>query len=92
MGLFSSNTTKPTSELLAKTAADAVSVFQTTITKLKEVVDSAKVAISNNQKEIDALQAENTKLEKVVTDNTTMAFKLSDLFNPAPSSSSDGAE
>lgn len=91
MGLFSSNT-KPTSELLAKTAADAVSVFQTTITKLKEVVDSAKVAISNNQKEINALQAENTKLEKVVTDNTTMASKLSDLFNPAPSSSSDEAE
>ena len=83
----------PKSKLLAETAANALSVFNSTISKLKEVVESAKEAITSNQKEIDSLQAENSALEKVVNENTAMANKLLDLFNPQPSSpSSDGGQ
>lgn len=93
MSLF--KTTKPVSKskILAETAVTALSVFNSTISKLKEVVESAKEAITSNQKEIDSLQAENSALEKVVNENTAMANKLLDLFNPQPTSpSSDGGQ
>ena len=93
MSLFKTTKPVPKSKLLAETAATALGVFNSTISKLKEVVESAKEAIMSNQKEIDTLQAENSALEKVVNENTAMANKLSDLFNPQPSSSSsDGGQ
>ena len=93
MSLFKTTKPVPKSKLLAETAATALGVFNSTISKLKEVVESAKEAITSNQKEIDTLQAENSALEKVVNENTSMANKLSDLFNPQPSSpSSDGGQ
>lgn len=93
MSLFKTTKPVPKSKLLAETAATALGVFNSTISKLKEVVESAKEAITSNQREIDALQAENSALEKVVNENTAMANKLLDLFNPQPSSpSSDGGQ
>lgn len=91
MSFFKSNS-QPKSKLLAETAANAVSVFSSTIAKLKEVVNAAKEEIDSNQKTIDSLQKENAELEKVVIDNTNMATKLLDLFNPQPSSSSSDGE
>ena len=93
MSLFKTTKPVPKSKLLAETAATALGVFNSTISKLKEIVESAKEAITSNQREIDSLQAENSALEKVVNENTAMANKLSDLFNPQPSSSSsDGGQ
>ena len=93
MSLFKTTKPVPKSKLLAETAATALGVFNSTISKLKEVVESAKEAITSNQREIDALQAENSALEKVVNENTAMANRLSDLFNPQPTSpSSDGGQ
>lgn len=93
MSLFKTTKPVPKSKILAETAVTALSVFNSTISKLKEVVESAKEAITSNQKEIDSLQAENSALEKVVNENTAMANKLLDLFNPQPSSSSsDGGQ
>ena len=93
MSLFKTTKPVPKSKLLAETAATALGVFNSTISKLKEVVESAKEAIVSNQREIDALQTENSALEKVVNENTAMANKLSDLFNPQPTSpSSDGGQ
>ena len=93
MSLFKTTKPVPKSKLLAETAATALNVFNSTISKLKEIVESAKEAITSNQREIDSLQAENSALEKVVNENTAMANKLSDLFNPQPSSSSsDGGQ
>ena len=93
MSLFKTTKPVPKSKLLAETAATALGVFNSTISKLKEVVESAKEAITSNQREIDSLQAENSALEKVVNENTAMANKLLDLFNPQPTSpSSDGGQ
>lgn len=77
--MFSS---KPKSQILAETAGNALSVFSSTINKLKEVISSANQSISDNQKQIDALEDENQKLNKVAEENTLMVTKLSELFSP----------
>lgn len=96
MSLFSSKkqpvvVQKPQSQILSEAATTALSVFNSTITKLKDVVSKAQSSIESNQKTIDSLQAENAALNKVVEDNTLMANKLSDLFNPTPTTPSSGS-
>lgn len=73
---------RPKSQILAETAGNALSVFHSTINKLKEVISNANQSIADNQKQIDALEDENQKLNKVAEENTNMVTKLAELFSP----------
>lgn len=73
---------RPKSQILAESASNALSVFHSTINKLKEVVTNANKAIDDNQKQIDVLENENQKLNEVAEKNTVMITKLTDLFSP----------
>ena len=73
---------KKQSVVLQNATTDALNVFKSTISKLNDVVKQALASKNENSKLINDLTEENRKLDSIVENNTLIASKLQDLFNP----------
>lgn len=73
---------KKQSVVLQNTTTSALNVFKSTISKLNDVVKQAQASKNENSKIINDLTEENRKLDSIVENNTLIASKLQDLFNP----------
>lgn len=73
---------KKQSVVLQNATTDALNVFKSTISKLNDVVKQAQASKNENSKLINDLIEENRKLDSIVENNTLIASKLQDLFNP----------
>lgn len=69
------------SEALAASTKEAVNIFTVTMNKLLGISNQAKVAVDNNQKQIDALEEENSKLRDIQQQNENLASKIAALLN-----------
>lgn len=72
---------KKTSEALAASTTEAISIFTATMNNLLGISNQAKVAVDNNQKQIDALEEENSKLREIQQQNENLASKIAALLN-----------
>ena len=75
------STPKKASEVLAANTDEAINIFTVTMNKLIGISSQAKVAVENNQKQIDALEEENTKLRSIQQQNENLASKIAALLN-----------
>lgn len=73
---------KKQSVVLQNATTDVLNVFKSTISKLNDVVKQAQASKNENSKLINDLTEENRKLDSIVENNTLIASKLQDLFNP----------
>ena len=72
---------KKASEALAASTTEAISIFTATMNNLLGISNQAKVAVDNNQKQIDALEEENSKLREIQQQNENLASKIAALLN-----------
>lgn len=81
--MFNKKSTPPkkASEALAASTNEAINIFTVTMNKLIGISSQAKVAVENNQKQIDALEEENTKLRGLQQQNENLASKIAALLN-----------
>ena len=70
-----------TASFLQKKAGSILDVFNSTITKLSSVIDSAKEQVKVKEEEIKAAQVEKEALEKVVSDNQAVVDKIQALLS-----------
>lgn len=81
--MFNKKSTPPkkASEVLAASTKEAVDIFTVTMNKLLGISNQAKVAVESNQKQINALEEENTKLRGIQQQNENLASKIAALLN-----------
>ena len=81
--MFNKKSTPPkkASEVLAANTNEAINVFTVTMNKLIGISNRAKLSVEDNQKQINALEEENTKLRSIQQQNENLASKIAALLN-----------